>query len=394
MKKRMIFGLILMILAGVVLLRGGSLPEDKTEQPRLSEEEEYRQIMENASIEEGLQACLDCYVSRTEIVTASFFMESGERDFSWAGSAGSMEQEKRYPIASITKMYTGAVILKLYEQGRLDLEDTLGAYVSELYLNLLPGFEGWDYSREITIRQLLGHNTGLPNFYVDIGEKDRAYTFEEVLRDIQEEMLFRPGTEHIAYYSDVNYMLLGEVIESVTGKSLAEAYEEYIIRPLGLKNTYLQENGMNTKDVQPFFWDGEAMERPEFLASERSEGGIISNNEDEMTFLRAFFEGRLFPKEYLEFMTDWKDLGDDTYYGISICRYDWGDVTLVGHGGFVGSIALYCPQYDMYVVGTINLTGTAYAQDISKALMEYAWRRKEEKAEPGTASVRAPKVFV
>lgn len=375
MKRWIMTGVLAAVLAGAIFLWGDSVWENLSESPDFLKEEEYMGIMEESEMAKGLQACLERYVSRTEIVTAGFLIENKEGTFSWTGTCGGMTKEQQYPIASITKMYTGAVILQLYKQGLLDLEDTLEAYVRPLYLNLLPGFEGRDYSREITIRQLLCHNSGLPNFSVDIAEQDKAYTFEEVLDGIGE-MHFQPGTEGRAYYSDINYMLLGEVIESVTGKSLSQAYEEYIIAPLHLKNTYLQEHGMSTENVQPFFWGKDAMDRPEFLASERSEGGMISNNEDQMIFIRAFFEGELFPAEYLEFMTDWNILGEDTYYGMSLCRFDWGEVTLIGHDGFVGSVALYCPQYDMYVVGTVNLMENAYAQDISKTLMEYVHCRK------------------
>jgi D-alanyl-D-alanine carboxypeptidase len=147
-------------------------------------------------------------------------------------------------IASNTKTFTAATVLRLWEQRRIDLDGPIGPLLTPA-LNELLRADGYDTQR-ITVRHLLSHSAGLydhggdPRFTQALfAHPDHAWTREELVRlsinyaDPQAE----PGTEF--RYSDTGYILLGDVIERVTKKSLAGAVREQLhLDRLGLKSTW------------------------------------------------------------------------------------------------------------------------------------------------------------
>ena len=148
-----------------------------------------------------------------------------------------MTPDTPYFLGSITKTYTAVTILRLAEEGRLSLDDTVARF--------LPSFPG---GSEITVRHLLSHTSGLKDFYMYLYFRpDR----EEMIRLVtkrwtEKELLelagrfgrwFDPGTSW--EYSNTNYYLLGVIAERAGGVPLPEAYRRFIDRPLGLRRTWL-----------------------------------------------------------------------------------------------------------------------------------------------------------
>lgn len=137
--------------------------------------------------------------------------------------------ESVFRLASITKTMTATVVLKLADEGRLKLDDRLSVY--------LPDFPGAD---GITLYQLLTHTSGLSDFTNDPGypvRKVRDHTTAEMIdwtKALEPRTLF-PSGEGWAY-SNPGYVLLGAVIEKVTGQTLEAAYEERLFRPLSLRS--------------------------------------------------------------------------------------------------------------------------------------------------------------
>jgi len=87
---------------------------------------------------------------------------------------------------------------------------------------------------------------------------------------------------------------------------LEVAYGKYIFKPLDLQKTYLQTVNKGW-DITPIYNNGKFIEVPGIVASERSTGGIVSNADEQMIFLKAFFAGKLFKKDYLNSMQNWND---------------------------------------------------------------------------------------
>ncbi|KEQ29372.1 hypothetical protein N180_07440 [Pedobacter antarcticus 4BY] len=133
----------------------------------------------------------------------------------------------KFPVASITKLYTAILILKLQEEKKLDINKTIDQYIPDI----LP-----ESSTKITIKQLLTHTSGLPKEKI-AAYKTRFNITEFIEKNIVDTLLTKPGTRYD--YNNVNYILLGAIIESVSGKNWRQVLSEKIIQPLSLENTGL-----------------------------------------------------------------------------------------------------------------------------------------------------------
>ncbi len=134
-----------------------------------------------------------------------------------------------FEIGSITKQFTAALIMKLQEQGKLQVDDSINLYLPE-----------YNFPSAITLRMLLTHTSGLANY---TGFPDYASWAENGVSEAtlltavsQAPLLFQPGAEWS--YSNSNYFALGAIIEKLSGQSYAANIEQYIFQPLGLTNTY------------------------------------------------------------------------------------------------------------------------------------------------------------
>lgn len=332
--------------------------------------------MKESSIKQKLNTTLDKIIDNKKIFGAIANIQSSNNSFSWSKSAGNLNKNSQYAIASITKLYTLAAILKLRATGHLQLEDTLSKYFSKDFLCGLHTYKGIDYSENITIKQLLSHTTGLPDYYTQKGEngksifdevilKDKSLSFDElILMTKKMKPKFKPDEKRKAFYSDINFDILGKIIEIITCKKLNEFFSEAIYEPLNLKDTYLYD--VDSKDsFAPIYFKKQILHRPIFIASAFSSGGIVSNAQENMIFLRAFFEGKLFPKEYLEELYIWNRIQwFPLKYGIGMMQCKMSRLMsplfpapeIIGHSGSTGTFAFYCPKKDLFITGTINQT--------------------------------------
>lgn len=301
-------------------------------------------------------------------------IESGDGSISYKNSIGNLNNDSTYAIASITKMYTTSVILKLVSQGKLKLEDKINKYLSKDILSSLHVYNNIEYSNEITINHLLSHNSGLPDYYEEKSvdgkscedlfiDKDMSFTFnDKITRTKILKSHFIPGKKNKAFYSDINFDLLGVIIEKVTNKDLNQAFNEFIFKPLNLINTYLFSYN-TSKSFSPIYHGKIPLHRPLSIASSEAEGGLISNAEENMIFLKAFFSGKIFPKEYLNDLYKWNRLQWFLLeYGVGIMRLKLSRLMspilatpeILGHSGSTGTFAFYCPSKDLYITGAFN----------------------------------------
>lgn len=188
----------------------------------------------------ALQARLERIVARQHLpgVAVTIRWEDGRE---WTGVAGVADAATGEPVtadtafalASVSKTYLAAVTLRLVERGKLALDDPITRW--------LPGL---DLDRRITVRMLLDHTSGLADFFlhprIDAalqGKPARAWTFLETLRYVGKPIA-RPGTRW--YYSNTNYLLLGQIVERVTGSALPEVIRAELLDPLELGATWYQ----------------------------------------------------------------------------------------------------------------------------------------------------------
>ncbi len=193
--------------------------------------------------ENKLQAVLDKTVDGRKVFGTSFAIK---KDASiWTGNSGNMTDDQAYFIASTTKLFTTAIILHLQSKDLIQLDNKINQFLDSSVLDELHVFEGKDYAQNLTIKHLLSHTSGLPDYFqgknkdgISLEDElksgnDQSWTFEEALEKSKIlKPLFVPGTKNKAYYSDTNFQLLGKIIEVVTGKSYNENCEQLIIKPL------------------------------------------------------------------------------------------------------------------------------------------------------------------
>ncbi|MFG2859009.1 serine hydrolase domain-containing protein [Streptomyces mirabilis] len=167
----------------------------------------------------------------------------------WRGSSGKSRLngrqaapvDGRFRAGSVTKTFTATVVLQLAGEGRLRLSDTAERW--------LPGLVPAPGGDKITVRELLQHASGLPEYTDGLLDGDaphdrfRTWTPAELVRravkdgDRNRPLLFPPGTDH--HYSNTDYIVLGMIIEKVTGRSYRTEIDQRIIRPLALRDTRL-----------------------------------------------------------------------------------------------------------------------------------------------------------
>lgn len=345
---------------------------------------QYNLLLCQTSMGKTSQDIINKTVDNKLVFGAVISIQKGSEN--WTGSAGNLSVESKYFIASTTKLYITSIILKLRAEGKLSLDDKISKYLSSDIIDGLHIFKGNDYSNEITIKQLLSHTSGLPDYFEDKKENgkslleeltsgnDQSWSFDDAIR-LSKKMKpnFKPGEKGKAYYSDTNFQILGKIIETITGKSLSQVLDELILQPLALKNTYLYSNSKDTLPATIYF-KNKTLPIPLAMASFGPDGGIVSNSEESIIFLKAFFGGQLFPKEYLNELYQWNSVMFPLEYGVGIMRFKLPRILspfkplpeLLGHSGLSGAFAYYCPKKDIYLTGTIN---QIHKPDISYKLM-------------------------
>lgn len=321
---------------------------------------------------EKLHQLLANSIDGKKVLGASFCLSSD--NFSWCGASGNLNEKSQYFIASTTKLFVTAIVLRLRAEGKLAMDDKIARFFSKESLNGLHNYKGKDYTSEITIQHLLAHTSGLPDYFQGkddrgnslekavVAGNDQSWSFEDVLvRSKSLKPLFAPGTPGKANYSDVNFQLLGRIIEMITGKNFAEVCRSYIISPLGLSNTYLYEDVADNRPVSLYYRD-KPLIIPHAMTSFRSDGGIVSTSGDMMRFIQAFFHGELFPSDDINSLKVWNRIFFPMQSGVGIHRFKLPWIfnpfntvpELIGHSGLSGALAFYAPDKNLFITGTVN----------------------------------------
>lgn len=241
-------------------------------------------------------------------------------------------------IGSNTKTFTAVVVLQLVGEGEIGLDARVDTY--------LPGVvrgEGID-GRRITVRQLLQHTSGLPDYVKYLGDEVRHYEPRELLDiALQHKADFAPGAKW--GYSNTNYVLAGLIIEKVTGCPLAEELDQRIIKRIGLRHTYFPAPGdVTIREPHPKGYYQDAADAPLRDGTELdpswgwAAGQMISTNSDLNRFFTALLAGRLLPAAQLAQMRTTVPAGPPFASG---ARYGLGLVSTPlscggvywGHGG-------------------------------------------------------------
>ncbi|MDR7871192.1 MAG: serine hydrolase domain-containing protein [Tissierellaceae bacterium] len=327
--------------------------------------------MTNIEIER-FERTFNKFTNSKKIHEGILLIENTSGDFSFSKGYGGKKLDSPFLIASITKLFTTTCILILEEQQKLSLHDKLSEYFDKNLLDGIHVYNGKDYSLELTISDLLFQTSGLPDVYLEgkdsvmnrVIREDFYITFSDMLDMVKKlRPHFEPKRRGKAYYADINFDLLGEIIIKVSGLTLSKAYKSYIFEPLGLSNTYLPEN--ENDSIPEIYYKNQVIHRPKIVISSAASGGCISTTYELMIFIKAFFGGKMFNKDVFNRLSIYNKLQASMVpicYGggymqiplDGIINLFMGKGELIGHSGSTGSFAFYYPAKDLFFVGDVN----------------------------------------
>jgi CubicO group peptidase (beta-lactamase class C family) len=216
--------------------------------------------------------------------------------FTYDNDSKSVDDNSVFDLASLTKVIaTTSAIMKLYDEGKLDLYDRVAYYIPEFGVN---------DKETITIQNLLLHNSGLKPwipFYQTCETKQEAM---DMIYNL--ELSYEPETEFV--YSDLNAILLGEIVEKVSNQSLDEYCRENIFKPLKMLSTAYNPDDEMKKKIPPTEYDsrwrnkllkGEVHDEAAYLIGGVSgNAGLFSNAEDIYTLMSTLLNGGTYYNPY------------------------------------------------------------------------------------------------
>lgn len=191
-----------------------------------------------------------------------------------------------FKIASISKLYDAVAVAKLVSEGRLSLDQTVADYLPELVGRI-------ENSDKITLRLLVQHRSGIPNYSdtPDYWATPRGYD-ESLSLILDKPANFEPGEKY--EYCNTNYLLINKIMDDVLGYSNFQFIQEQILTPLNLKNTFGSIREVNMEDIMSGYHIGHPFDLKE------DDYGMVATVEDVGTFLRALNDGSLLTPEEQE----------------------------------------------------------------------------------------------
>ena len=313
----------------------------------------------------------DEYIQSKKIYESVVLIEKGTGETVFSKAYGEKDIDSPIIAASITKMFTATCIFILIQQGYMTLNDNLLNFYEPAYLSGLHFYRGKDFSYDLKVSDLLYQTSGLADIYEEGKNSikkqaiisDTFITFDKnIALTKEQDAHFPPNYKNHAHYADINYNILGDIIEKVTKCSLERVFEEYIFSKINMTKTYLP---VSEKEYIPMVYYGDKqLYRPQFIMCSKASGGCITTTRDLMIFIQAFFHGELFDKKILDSKL-YRKLQLSMfpiYYGSGYMRIKMGGFStsflgqgdLIGHSGSTGSFAFYYPDKKLFFAGDFN----------------------------------------
>jgi D-alanyl-D-alanine carboxypeptidase len=260
-----------------------------------------------------------------------------------------------FAIGSITKQFTAACVLLLAEDGELAVTDKVAKYYPDL-----------TRAADITLLDLMNHVSGYPDYYpLDFVDRPmaRPTPSDEVIRRFGTRPLdFEPGSRYS--YSNTGYLILGRVVEKVSGETYADFLARRILKPLGLTHTAYEPDPASPGCAQGHmsFWLGEPMAVPlEGAGWVAAAGALFSTPADLAAWDLALIGGKVLKLESFKLMTSPRRLNDGgvSNYGCGLSVGERGGVMVLSHNGAVNgfyALNLVIPSTRSAVVLFSNLS--------------------------------------
>ena len=276
-----------------------------------------------------------------------------------------LDADAAFRIASVTKMMTATALLALADRGLCQLGDLTGRHLPSEVVDKFRDTDGRAYGAELTLRQLLDHTSGLPNYFLQTPILDAVWNGGGRRRFTPLDLLELaaagppPTSPHgtTRTYTDTGFLLAGLIIESLTQQPLHEAYRDLVLDPAGMTDTWLESSDAAPRRalISPHDFEGQDISNMDPTV-DWAGGGLVSTAADLAAFLRALRRGDLLSRGAWDEMTRWQPGPPGYYddYGLGLGRYEFDSAQVIGHHGVWGAFAFWCPELETTITGTVN----------------------------------------
>ncbi|MBS9463643.1 beta-lactamase family protein [Flagellimonas sp. 389] len=307
----------------------------------------------------------------------------------WLHSEGLASLEKNEPMTndhlhylqSVAKTYMAVAVLKLYETGKLQLDNPITQYLDPRISQIIQRAD------EITVRMLLNHTSGIPEYNFNpnytatlLQHPETVFKGEDYINYIKRKPLdFEPGSRYS--YRNSNYVLLSLIVDKVTGDH-GDFIREQIFEPLNLKKTYYQISPRKLKNekLPNSYWDRYSngiLEDVSFVQQQNvaymvGDDGIVTTTQEAILFLKGLLEGKLLQEATLKEMMTWVTRDGKPVYGLGLGSNEIAGQRFYGHtgGGLGAGCELrYFPEKNLYMFIAINI-GTVTDSPLHAKLVE------------------------
>lgn len=338
--------------------------------------------------ESAFQKIVDsAYQANPETIGMIIHVESPDRKISWnytIGHNGKNSSQKINPnqpllIASNTKPYISATILKLQEQNKLNINKPIKNFLSEKTLKVLSQ-DGYNVDK-ITLYHLLSHTSGINDYVTEdyfkfIGDH-KKYNWtrdEQIALAGKQKKLGEPGT--VFRYADINYVLLSEVIENVSKMPFYTAVRTLLeFKKNGLKETWFIQLEQKPKNSLPMInqhWESFNWEIKDLNPSWDlyGGGGMASNVNAMAKFFQLLFNGKIIKNsEILKLMYTDVPPNLEINYCLGIRKIKAGNMIAYNHGGGLGTDVIYLPELNSTIsIASVEAEKRPIAVEVSKLL--------------------------
>lgn len=308
-------------------------------------------------------------------VTLGFVLQTGRGGALASGVSNkatgrAMTPDDRMLLGSIGKTYVAAVLLKLVEEGRVELDTKISRWLGrDEWFSRLPN------AHDITLRILMNHTSGIPRYIYTPefqaavkAQPHKIWRPEELVSFILDAEPLFPAEQGWSY-ADTNYILAGMIVERVTGRTYYEELSDRVLRPLGLSDTSPSDRAELAGLVSGYTPEGNVLGLPVEVARdgryainpqfEWTGGGLVTMSLDLARWAKLLYGGEVLKSESLRQMLDGVETarGSDRTYGLAAMMRPSAHGPVVGHAGYMPgyvSMMAYYLDHDAAVAVQVN----------------------------------------
>ena len=262
--------------------------------------------------------------------------------------------DTKFEIASNTKQFTAVSIALLQIEGNLDFYDDIRKYIPEL-----P-----DYGEKISIKNLIFHTGGLPDYtnlmrLSGIDYDLHYFNNQDIVKQMSKikQLNFKPGKKY--QYSNTGYLLLAEIVSRISGQSFSEFVKEKIFSPLGMTNSFIIDNWqevIKNRAVSYYKNEDNKYDACVHISEHNGDMGLITTINDFLLWDQNFYHWKVGGEKLKRLFSNqkiYKDFSEDQEYGLGLCFHKYKGISTITHDGawlaYASEIRRY-PEYNTSVI--------------------------------------------